>query len=378
MGDVLPRYRVAAVHAAPVFMDREASVEKACGLIAEAAARGAALVAFPEVFLPGYPLWCLLAPPYENHDLYRLLYRNALTVPGPEVDELCRAARRHSVYVSVGINEKSPDSPGTLWNANLLIDADGRLIGHRRKLVPTFAEKLVWSNGDARDLQAHETDLGRIGVLICGENTNPLARFALLAQGEQLHIATYPCAFPAKKPGAPGEYDLGRAIEIRSAAHSFEGKVYTVVTAGFVDDRTLEISARWEGARQVMAATPRPASMVLAPDGRAVAGPVTDAEGLVLADVDLENTVEEKQIHDVTGGYNRFDVFRLEVRREKLAAVRGVEGGSSGGRRAVLLHLALPRELLVRGGRARSGTCSRVSRRSGRCQQPLSLSLVSR
>lgn len=189
----------------------------------------------------------------------------------------------------------------------------------------------MWSNGDGYGLQVHDTDIGRIGILICGENTNPLARFALLAQGEQVHISTWPCAFPAKKPGAAREYDLARAIEIRAAGHAFEGKVFNIVTAGVVDERTAELSATTPEAQEVLDRTPKPASMIIAPSGTTIAGPVTGGDQLVIAEVDLEQQVEEKPIHDVTGGYNRFDVFELKVnrfrRRGLVMDVTGEPGG---------------------------------------------------
>jgi nitrilase len=332
MGDSYPRYKVAAVHAAPVYLDREASVEKACGLIAEAARKGAALVAFSEGYLPGYPLWAVVNRPYEIHDLYTRLYSNALTLDGPEVRQLCRAARQQGVYVSIGINEKCIQSPGTLWASNLLIGPEGRVLVRHQKMVPTYAERLVWSNGDATGLVVCHTELGGIGALICGENTNTLARFALLAQGEQLHISSYPPAYPFKAPGAKAEYDPLRANQIRSGAHAFEGKLYNVVACAFCDERTMELSSLSDKAREVLEKTPKPASMVLGPAGNVIAGPVAgDREEILLADIDLEACIVEKQLHDITGGYNRFDVFNLRIRRNPLKSIELIDGGSPAG-----------------------------------------------
>ena len=191
-----PAYKVAAAHVAPVFLDRDATLAKACALIGEAARNGAQLIVFPETYIPAFPLWCALQAPIENHDLFCQLATGSLRVDGPEIGKVAEAARRNGIFVSLGFNEVSPISDGCLWNANLLLSDRGDLLVHHRKLVPTFYEKLVWAPGDGSGLQVSETRLGRMGMLICGENTNPLARFALLAQGEQLHLSTYPPLWP--------------------------------------------------------------------------------------------------------------------------------------------------------------------------------------
>jgi predicted amidohydrolase len=239
-------------------MDRERSVEKARGFIADAAKEGASLVAFSEGYLPGYPLWCLVNPPYAIHDLFTELYANSLTADGPELSSIRLPARKAGIHVSIGFNEKKPESPGTLWASNMIIAPTGDVLCHHQKLVPTYAEKLVWSNGSPEGLRVSRTMLGGLGMLICGENTNPLARYALLAQGEQVHISAFPPAWPFKGIGADAEYDPRRANEIRAAAHSFEGKVYNIVSCGFCDKRTAELSALSETATEVIARTPKP------------------------------------------------------------------------------------------------------------------------
>jgi predicted amidohydrolase len=175
-------------------------------------------------------------------------------------------------------------------------------------------EKLSWANGDGAGLRVVSTDIGRLGVLICGENTNPLARFALLAQGEQIHIASYPPAFPFRRPGQARNYDLRQAILIRAGAHSFEGKVFTVVASGVVDERTLqEVCGDDQEKRGVLVATHHPLSVVINPNGEVVGGPLEDEEGIVTAEIDVAESIEWKQVHDITGGYNRFDVFQLRL-----------------------------------------------------------------
>ncbi|MCY3774860.1 MAG: carbon-nitrogen hydrolase family protein, partial [Candidatus Aminicenantes bacterium] len=188
--------------------------------------------------------------------------------------------------------------------------------------VPTFYEKLVWAPGDGSGLQVSETRLGRVGMLICGENTNPLARFALLAQGEQIHLSTYPPMWPTRDPATGGNYDLKQAILIRAGAHSFEGKVFNVVASGFLDAAARDRLGRLTPeAGRILDGSPRGISVVMGPEGTPVSQILQDEEGLLYADIDLSQTVAPKQIHDVVGGYNRFDVFKLSVDRSSRSPV---------------------------------------------------------
>jgi aliphatic nitrilase len=233
--DMEQRIKVCAAHVAPVFLDAVATVAKACKIIGEAAANGARLIAFPESYVPGFPVWASLRAPIHNHEYFKAIARQSIEVPGPLTDQLCNAARRHQVFVSVGISEGTRASVGCLWNSNLLIGEDGSILNHHRKIVPTFYEKLVWANGDGAGLRVVETAIGRLGMLICGENTNPLARYALMAQGEQIHVSSYPPVWPTRDPSEGGNYDLAAAIRIRAGAHSFEGKLFNVVASAFLD-----------------------------------------------------------------------------------------------------------------------------------------------
>jgi predicted amidohydrolase len=182
------------------------------------------------------------------------------------------------------------------------------------KLVPTWAEKLTWAPGDASQLRPVETELGRIGTLICGENTNPLARYALLAQGEQVHLSTYPPAWPSRRPGEARSYDLTRAIEIRAAAHAFEGKVFNIVSAGVLDDAAVQRIARVDSSvQEVLAGAPPPVSMILGPSGELCSERLEGMEGIVYGDIDVAESIEAKQFHDIVGQYQRFDLFSLRV-----------------------------------------------------------------
>ena len=330
-----PAYKVAAVHTAPVFLEVESTVHKACDLIAEAARHGARLIVFPETFVPGFPIWCSLRAPIRNHELFRRLAAGAIRCPGPEIARLCQAAREHAMVVSLGFNEGTDTSVGCIWNSNVIIGDSGEILAHHRKIVPTFYEKLVWAAGDGAGLRVCETALGRLGMLICGENTNSLARFTLLAQGEQVHMASYPPIWPSHTPEEAGNYDLRQGIMIRAGAHAFEGKVFNIVASGYLDQATFDLLASLDvTAAGVLESSPRGVSVVIGPTGMPLSPVQQDEEGLLYADIDLSAAVELKQIHDVVGGYNRFDIFKLTVdrsRREPISFGCEADGGAEPG-----------------------------------------------
>lgn len=309
----IPRIKVAAVQAAPVFLDRDASIAKLERLVAEAAGHGAELVVFGETYLAGFPVWNGVLPPVDQHELHQRLFESAITVPGFHADALGRIAAQYGVVLSVGVNERAEHSLGQLFNTNLVFDPRGRLVNHRRKLVATWYERLTWSHGDAHDLKPVELDGWRLGALICGENTNTLARYALLAQGERLHIATYPPTWPFdQRPGAP-EYDLMDTIRIRSAAHAFEGKVFSIVAATALDDQAVAAVANGDPRTEELLRSTPTASLVMGPRGDTLAGPLVGKEGILYAEVDLAEEIALKQAHDIVGTYQRLDIFELRM-----------------------------------------------------------------
>lgn len=304
-------FRAAAVQAAPRFLDTPSTVEKACELIDEAGRAGAELIAFPEVFVSAYPYWNWTMTPVQAGERFEQLYHSAIDVPGPETAALCAAARRTGSTVVIGVNERDPFSMGTIYNSMLFIGPSGTLLGVHRKLVPTWAEKLTWGYGDGSSLRVYETPIGRLGGLACGENTNTLARFSLLAQGEQVHVASY-----IALPVAPADYDMVQAIETRAAAHSFEGKVFTVVACAALTSEIVDAVAHDDESRRLLERPHSAFSGIFGPDGRLIGEGLVDKEGIVYADIDLNREIQAKQMHDIIGHYNRFDVFSLSVNRE--------------------------------------------------------------
>ncbi|MFQ5899278.1 MAG: carbon-nitrogen hydrolase family protein [Candidatus Methylomirabilia bacterium] len=314
-----PIFTAAAVQAAPVYLNRDVTVDKACALIRQAGGAGARLVAFPEVFVPGFPHWIYLDRPQANERYFLQLVREAVEVPGPLTEKLGQAAREASAYVVIGVNERSRRSMGELFNTNLIFAPDGSLLGCHRKLMPTYAEKMIWSFGDGSTLRVYDTAVGRLGTLCCGENTNPLARFALMAQGEQVHVANY----PARPAG--DAFDLKHAIEIRSAAHAFEGSCFVVVAGSLISPEMREILGDSQEKRRLLGEESQTFTGILGPDGKVIAGPAAaGAEEIVYGTIDLEAIIRRKIHHDLAGNYNRFDVLSLTLNRSSLAAIREV------------------------------------------------------
>ncbi len=317
-----PITKVAAAHAAPVFMDRTRTAEKAVSIIGEASRNGAELVVFPESFLPGFPVWCAYRAPIDNHEWFERFVSQSLPLDGPEIALIRAAARKHGVFVSFGFSEKSRASVGCLWNSNVLIDDLGQVINHHRKLVPTFFEKMVWAPGDGAGLKVCETRIGNIGGLICGENTNPLARFSLIAQREQIHISTWPALWPTRRPGEEKNFDNVAANRLRASAHSFEAKAFSVISAGYMDKAMRDMLAdESPEAHDVLNNSPRAETMFVNPRGVVIGDVLRDSEGIAYASFDLVECIEPKQFHDTAGYYNRFDVFDLTVNRKRLQPI---------------------------------------------------------
>lgn len=316
-----PKFTAAAVQAAPVFLDAAKTADKAVSLIGEAAGNGARLIVFPEVFIPGYPYWNWITDPVTGSAWFDRLVRASFFTDGPEVRQICAAAKAHDCYVVMGVNERSPVSLGALYNTLLFIGPDGEVFGKHRKLVPTWAEKLTWTGGDGSSLKVYDTEIGPLGGLACGENTNTLARFTLLASGELVHAASY-----ISLPVAPPDYDMAEAIKLRSMSHSFEGKVFTVVATSTVSDEIITAMEQIRpDARAMLERKSSAYSGIIGPDGREAVKGLVDDEGIVYGEIDLGKCIQPKQMHDIIGHYNRFDIFNLEVnqRVQTPVAMRG-------------------------------------------------------
>jgi nitrilase len=301
-------FKIAAVQTAPVLLDREATIEKACALIAEAGQAGARLVVFPEAFVPGYPHWVWNIPPSDDgqlNALYAELLDNSISVPSPATQKLGFAAKRAGVYVTIGVNERNTEASGaSLYNTLLYLDPQGNILGKHRKLVPTGAERLVWAQGDGSTLSVFDTPLGKLGGLICWENYMPLARFAMYACGIQLYLA------PTWDQGEPWLSTLRHIAK--------EGRTYVVgcciaLRQSDIPDRFaykqryLAQSGEWINAGD---------SVIINPEGEIVAGPAHATQEILYAEIDPQLLRGPKWLLDVAGHYARPDVFQLTVNRQ--------------------------------------------------------------
>lgn len=323
---MLPPIRAAACHVSPVFLSARRTTDKCISLIHQAAKNKANLVVFPETYIPAFPAWSSLRPPTGNHDLFARMAAESIYIDGEEMRDIRAAAKQANTIVSLGISEKVRHSSGCLYNTNVMIGADGEVLNHHRKLVPTFFEKLTWSPGDGHGLRVIDTPYGKIGNLICGENTNPLARYALMAQGEQLHISTWPAIWPtrvvskgSKSPDdtatkAGTNYDNVTANRTRAAAHCFEAKCFGILCAGRLNPEAIEIMSQGSSCptavTEVLTQSPNGATMFLDPTGALLPGLTVGQDGteksteylqmdedVLYADMGLDDCVEGKQYH---------------------------------------------------------------------------------
>jgi len=299
MGDALPRFTAAAVQAAPVFLDRDATIDKACDLIGEAGRAGADLIVFPETWIPGYPFWTTSQRVFSG-DVFAQLWKNAVEIGSPAADRLAEAARDANAYVVVGVNERDTVSRGTLYNSLLYFSPEGELVQRHRKLMPTFTERTVWGFGDGSDLGIIDTPIGRVGGLICWEHEMTLAKYALYAQGEQVHCSVWP-AYSSQRDH----------IAFGTRQYAFEGACFVVASCGVITPGSLPKDLQHEYA------TADGGSAIIGPDGGYLAGPVYDREETIYAEIDLEATIREKHSRDIAGHYARPDVLQLLVRAEQ-------------------------------------------------------------
>lgn len=302
-------FTIAVAQASPRFFDREASTDKACQLIAEAALKGAKLVAFGETWLPGYPsfawrdqseLWWEAAAEYLE---------NAVEIPGPSTDRLCDAARQAGIDVVIGVVERDRQTGGTVYCTLLFISSGGEILGRHRKLKPTGAERTVWGEGDAVGLEVYERPYGRISGLNCWEHNMVLPGYALMSQGTQIHIAAWPGGEPEQAPSTP----IWTRQLLLSRAFASQGSCYVLLAAGMrlsecIPERFHKIcdSSDYTGD-----------SCIIDPRGEVIAGPAK-GEMILTATISMKEVRKARMATDTGGHYSRPDIFQLLVNRQLL------------------------------------------------------------
>lgn len=308
-------FKVGVVQHPPVFLNLEESLQRACTLIEEAAGQGATVIAFPETWLPGYPVWLDSSPKAAlwGHPpakaLYRLLAENSITVPGKHLQQLLDVAQKTGTYVVMGAHEKVA---GTLYNTMIYIHRDGKEFALHRKLLPTYTERMVWGRGDGSTLSVLGTEYGNLGGLICWEHWMPLARAAMHARKETVHVAQWP--------------SVHELHQLASRHYAFEGQCFVLAAGSVLTKRQVidgfdSLGQSDGAARELLEAIPREdedlvmkgGSAIIGPDSRYVQEPVFGEPCILYAEVRPELIAEGHLVMDTDGHYSRPDVFRLEV-----------------------------------------------------------------
>ena len=309
--------KVAAVQAAPVLLDRDATIGKVVALAEKAAAEGARLVAFPEAFVPGYPDWVWRTRPWDADAtaLYARLYDQAVVAGSPAAEVLAETAGRLGIWLSVGVDERDGQD-STIYNTLLHFAPDGSLAARHRKLMPTGGERLVWGMGDGSGLEVLDTGFGRLGGLICWENYMPLARAALYAQGIDVYLAP---TWDNSEVWVPTLRHIAR-----------EGRTYVLGVTSCL--RATDLPADLPGRAGLYGDADdwlsRGNTAIIGPEGEILAGPLTGEEGVLYAEIDTGRARAARQQFDPVGHYSRSDVFRLHVDTAPRPAVTTARGGT--------------------------------------------------
>ncbi|MEM1060967.1 MAG: Nit6803 family nitrilase [Planctomycetota bacterium] len=304
--------RAAAVQLEPILGSREGTAEKVVRAIREAGENGARMIVFPETVIPNYPYFSFVLPPVLQGRPHLELYDQAVEVPGPTVDALASAAKAADAVVLVGVNERDH---GTLYNTQLLFDADGSLVLKRRKITPTYHERMIWGQGDASGLRVVETAVGRVGALACWEHYNPLARYALMGQHEQIHCAHF--------PGSLVGPIFSEQTEVTLRHHALEAGCFVVnATARLSPEQVAEVT---DDPKLAKALSGGCSTMIVSPEGRVLTDPLGDDEGIVYADLDFDLITKRKRMMDSVGHYARPELLSLNVSAAEATPMR-IEG----------------------------------------------------
>jgi len=290
--------RAAAVQIAPDLSGREGTIERVLNAIAEAADKGAEFIVFPETFVPYYPYFSFVLPPVQQGRPHLELYREAVVVPSAETQAVADAAARRGVVIVLGVNERDH---GSLYNTQLVFDADGSLALKRRKITPTYHERMVWGQGDGAGLKVAQTRVGRVGALACWEHYNPLARYALMTQHEEIHASHF--------PGSLVGPIFGEQIEVTMRHHALESGCFVVNATGWLTEE--QIASLHPDPKLQRAMRDGCMTCIISPEGRHLADPITEGEGILIADLDMALIAKRKRMMDSDGHYSRPELLHL-------------------------------------------------------------------
>ncbi|WP_428312100.1 Nit6803 family nitrilase [Hydrocarboniphaga sp.] len=292
--------RAAAAQLSPVLGSREGTIAKVIAAIAAAAAQGAQLIVFPETVVPYYPYFSFITPAVAMGPAHLALYEQAVTVPSAATDLVGAAAKQHGIVVVLGVNERDH---GTLYNTQLVFDVSGDIVLKRRKITPTYHERMVWGQGDGSGLKVVDTAVGRIGALACWEHYNPLARYALMTQHEQIHCSQF--------PGSLVGPIFAEQMELTVRHHALESGCFGINATGWLSDE------------QIATITPDPQlqkamrggcyTAIVSPEGKHLCEPLREGEGMVIADLDFALITKRKRMMDSVGHYARPELLSLNL-----------------------------------------------------------------
>lgn len=306
--------RVAAVQIAPDLETPLGTLDRVLAAIDEAGGKGVKFAVFPETFLPWYPYFSFIRPPMMSGAEHMRLYEDAVVVPGPVTEAIAQAARRHGMVIVLGINERDH---GSLYNAQLIFDADGRILLKRRKLTPTFHERMIWGQGDGAGLKVVDTAVGRVGALACWEHYNPLARYALMAQHEEIHAAQFPGSLVGQL--------FADQIEVTIRHHALESGCFVVNATGWLTEEQIAAISPEENLRRGLRGGCMTA--IVSPEGNHVVPPLTTGEGLLVADLDMSVIVKRKRMMDSVGHYARPELLSLLIDDRATTPIQSINSG---------------------------------------------------
>ncbi|WP_375508059.1 Nit6803 family nitrilase [uncultured Caballeronia sp.] len=292
--------RAAAVQISPDLERPGGTLEKVLATIDDAARQGVQLIVFPETFLPYYPYFSFVRAPVASGAEHMRLYDEAVVVPGPVTHAVTERARRHGMVVVLGVNERDH---GSLYNAQLIFDTTGELLLKRRKITPTFHERMIWGMGDAAGLKVAQTSIGKVGALACWEHYNPLARYALMTQHEEIHCSQF--------PGSLVGPIFGEQIEVTIRHHALESGCFVVNSTGWLTEAQIESITKEPGLQKALRGGCNTA--IISPEGQHLAPPLREGEGMVIADLDMSLITKRKRMMDSVGHYARPELLSLAI-----------------------------------------------------------------
>ncbi len=292
--------RAAAVQISPDLDHPTGTIDKVCETIRAAAAKGVQIIVFPETLVPYYPYFSFIKPAFAIGSDHLRLYERSIPVPGPATDALADAARAAGVVVVLGVNERDH---GTLYNTQVIFDADGAIRLKRRKITPTYHERMIWGQGDASGLKVVDTAVGRVGALACWEHYNPLARYALMTQHEEIHCAQFPGSLVGQI------FADQMAVTIRH--HALESGCFVINATGWLTEQQIASISDDPALQRPMRGGCFTA--IVSPEGVLLAEPLTEGEGWVIADLDMALITKRKRMMDSVGHYARPELLSLAI-----------------------------------------------------------------